>query len=826
MLRSRILAFSLVGIASIVVLPAQSARVAELQHRQQSVAVGSLEWLCLGAERVEAWFDVDCAKAYAEAAALHEVAVKGDVPGAAVALAALAEFACCRLQGPAAAEVWRSRGGELPAITPAALRVCYHFARARCLCHAGLHAQELRHAIPGQAAADEIADPVLQLRAACLTLHVTPGRNLDVLRKLLAAGLAGPRSTEVATFRPWLLIEEYLNNEQVDASGAALRFLDEAQTLAEVDGNQRALATILCLRGNRLARQQDIGPALELLEQGCALYARIGDLREWASTLDMRAWLEVHRENFARANELLVEAEALVKDRGIGGIDEALIQSRLALAVRSREGDRAADLARELEARRTAAKDVDFEYRRVTAELRLAEEQREAAEVQLRMAEQRTAERSRATWTWAGIGVGTALALLAAMAWRSRRRLLLANARLAEEIARVEASQAAQSQLEQRMRQLEHTQSLGTMAAGVAHDFNNLLTGILGNAELLALTSRQGDIGQLAQRIVAAGKQAARMCQQLQACSGSAPLHPEALDLVAVVRDMVPVLRASITGADLQFVASDGPVGARIDRAQFEQVLLNLVVNAKDANASSVVVRVAVPTNQESPTVAEGRFVSVEVVDDGEGMDPGVVRRIFDPFFTTRFPGRGLGLAVASGIVQRHGGSLAVKSEPGRGATFTLLLPAAEAPVLAEPVVVLPSLPPASRAALLSIVDDEDSVRRVLGSMLRTLGHEAAVFASGEAALHALAEHPNDRPVVLFVDLTMPGMDGAEVVRRARELRPDVRIVLMSGHAGSHVDRVSREVAPDQVLRKPFTLDVLRTLLASVLEPHREQPAP
>ena len=197
------------------------------------------------------------------------------------------------------------------------------------------------------------------------------------------------------------------------------------------------------------------------------------------------------------------------------------------------------------------------------------------------------------------------------------------------------------------MHQLERTQSLGVIAAGVAHDFNNLLTGILGNAELIAMLGRDDSAGELARRIVAAGKQAARMCHQMQQCALDEPLHAEAMDLLRLFHDMLPVLRASV-GADVDIVVATvaDRLGAVVDRSQLEQVLLNLVVNARDAKATRVVLRTAAAPVVESDPERR-RMVTIEVIDNGEGMDPDVARRIFDPFFTTRFPGRGLGLAVA-----------------------------------------------------------------------------------------------------------------------------------------------------------------------------------
>ena len=160
-------------------------------------------------------------------------------------------------------------------------------------------------------------------------------------------------------------------------------------------------------------------------------------------------------------------------------------------------------------------------------------------------------------------------------------------------------------------------------------------------------------------------------------------------------------------------------------------------------------------------------------------------------------------------------------SERGRGTTFTILLPAAAPAAAKESSVVLPSAPasPQRFDVEVLVVDDDDGVRRVLVGMLQSLGVRPQQFDEGTAALTALATMPAERPIVMFVDLTMPGMEGHEVMRRARVVRPDLRIVLMSGHANSHVDQVARDLDPDAVLAKPFSLDHLRSLLAALAAP-------
>ncbi len=207
--------------------------------------------------------------------------------------------------------------------------------------------------------------------------------------------------------------------------------------------------------------------------------------------------------------------------------------------------------------------------------------------------------------------------------------------------------------------------------------------------------------------------------------------------------------------------------------------------------------------------IEAGACAIVEVADDGEGMSPNLAERIFDPFFTTRFPGRGLGLAVVDGVIRRHRGGVRVESHPGRGSIFRVALPkAASSSASPPPASPEPAPPPSPRRAKepVMIVDDESGVRRLLVSMLGTLGYRAEAYESGAAALAALDRLPESTRPVVLLDLTMPEMDGPEVLARLRTDHPRVPVVVMSGHTGAYLDRVAADLAPDAVLAKPFTL--------------------
>ncbi|MCU0862426.1 MAG: ATP-binding protein [Planctomycetes bacterium] len=799
---------------------AQQVLVDRLSPRFAAAPVGSETWFGLGIELVEAKLLCDVAAAMAAAEQLWKVAEASPLPGARPAIGALAELVCARLEGETAAAIWRQRAGDLVGPVSQRLLACFHLSRARCLCLQGDHAEELMHSVPGQAAADQLGDALLRLRAAQMNLHLTPRRGLPFFRSVYDSALAGPDGEAAASFLPWLLLNEYVDLFEEGRLEEALQRLDQAERVARHDGNRRALVLAHQYRADYHKNEHEIELAIEWYAKATTILELLGDRTMHVANLDMRAYLMLKVGEIDAALPILAAAEAMVAGRGMLRLEREILHTRLDVAIRQRDGDRAAQISGELDA--MAAADAATEKRlvQVRAELRKAESDRAAAEERLLEASQQALERARSQRAWAGAGITLALAVVALVTWRSRRKLLVANAALADQMRQVEVARAQQAQLEERMRAIERTESLGTMAAGVAHDFNNLLTGILGNAELLAAGKHEGDAKAMGERIAMAGQQAARLCRQLQIYAGGAPLQQVPLDLVAVLRALLPVLQSSAHGAiDVQLIHARESIGVLGDRAQLEQVLLNLVMNAHDAKARTV--RIAVAGVGEG---AEAR-TRIEVTDDGEGMPPEVAQRVFDPFFTTRFPGRGLGLAVVYGVARRHGGSVEVTSAPGRGTTFTLLLPAVAPPEpVAEPIVVLPAPSKPGVTASVLLVDDDATVRQMLQRMLRELGRPSTAFADGPALLAALAELPSGGSILLFVDLAMPEMDGSEVVRLARECRPEVRIVLMSGHDQAYVDQMAGVLGPDYVLAKPFRFDALRAAIDAALHVDRPQP--
>jgi PAS domain S-box-containing protein len=383
--------------------------------------------------------------------------------------------------------------------------------------------------------------------------------------------------------------------------------------------------------------------------------------------------------------------------------------------------------------------------------------------------------------------------------------------------------------LESRMQQTQKLESLGVLAGGIAHDFNNILMAVLGHADLV-----QAELpGNSAARehiveIERASRRAADLCRQMLAYSGKGRFIVKALDLSEVIREMLPMLEVSISKKSilrLNLSAELPPVEA--DVAQLRQVVMNLVINASEAIGESNGVihlctgEVACETGQlagvwTDEKLAPGTYVYLDVTDTGCGMDEATRTRIFEPFFSTKFTGRGLGLAAVIGIVRGHHGAIKVYSEPGRGSTFRVLLPASAQPV--EHLGDTGSSPSEWRGSgCVLLVDDEEHVRKVAAAMLERLGFTVVTVSDGREAVAQLAAAP-ERFACVIMDFTMPGMDGEETFGELRRLRPDIKVLLTSGY--NEQEAVQRFVGKGLAgfIQKPYILSTLANRLRAALE--------
>ncbi len=376
-------------------------------------------------------------------------------------------------------------------------------------------------------------------------------------------------------------------------------------------------------------------------------------------------------------------------------------------------------------------------------------------------------------------------------------------------------------QNEARLTQARKMESVGRLAGGIAHDFNNLLTAIIGYSDLV-LQELDADHGsrQDIEEILRAAERAGGLTRQLLAFSRRQVLQPERVDLNAIVADIDRMLRR-LMGEDIELVSRlHGELEAIIaDPGQIEQVIVNLVVNARDAMPRGGRIEIetsnvdcAAPLRVESGMLAPGRYVALRVSDTGTGMDEETRSQIFEPFFTTKEAsgGTGLGLASAYGIISQSRGQIDVESRFGEGSAFTIYLPVARE-------VVADTLPadsaPASRGReTILLVEDSGPVRRLVERMLSRKGYTVLVAESATAALRHCSRH--DGPIdLLLTDVVLPRISGPEIARQARELRPELRVLYMSGFTDETLTQHGLSSLEPDLLAKPFSSS---TVLARV----------
>jgi signal transduction histidine kinase len=386
------------------------------------------------------------------------------------------------------------------------------------------------------------------------------------------------------------------------------------------------------------------------------------------------------------------------------------------------------------------------------------------------------------------------------------------------DLRRARRLEQERKELEQRVEHSQRLESLGVLAGGIAHDFNNLLVGVLGNADILLERVKDPVERQVALAIRAAGERAAALTAQMLAYAGRRDLgHREPVDLGDLWRELTELLDAALSKkAQLEVSVQAGSVVLG-DRATLTQVLLNLLTNASDAledkqgsiRVSTRRIREPDPRFQRAlgVPVGPGDWVLTEVTDTGVGMDPETQGRIFEPFFSTKKTGHGLGLAACLGIVSAHGGAILVESERGLGSCFSVLLPAAE-PAPATAAKASPSEPRGPCRVL--VVDDEAAIRMFLHRALEQRGYAVEEAGDGGAALAALARNSVD---VVVLDMTMPDLDGAEVVRRVRDTGSRIPIVLSSGYIDSTQERALDRGSYQGFLGKPYRIaDVVEAI--------------
>ncbi|MDZ7373483.1 MAG: PAS domain S-box protein [candidate division KSB1 bacterium] len=383
---------------------------------------------------------------------------------------------------------------------------------------------------------------------------------------------------------------------------------------------------------------------------------------------------------------------------------------------------------------------------------------------------------------------------------------------------------SAIKKLQEQLMLAQRLETVGVLAGGVAHDFNNLLTVILGSTQLiLAELPPESPIRRDLLEIQKAAERGASLTRQLLAFARKQIMRPRVMNLNDIVLGLEPMLRRLI-GEDIQLeLRLDPQLGpVRVDPTQIEQVIMNLAVNARDAmpNGGSLAIETQEVYLDEGyaqthPPVKPGRYIALVVSDTGVGMDPEVQKHIFEPFFTTKEVGKGtgLGLSMVYGIVKQSGGYIWVYSEPGQGSTFKIYLPLAETEEAPErrPTEALPVCRDQKSVLL---IEDDEKVRQLTRRAIARLGFRVLCAASGQEALELLRNRAEKIDLVVS-DVIMPGLHGPELAEEIRKLRPEVKIIFMSGYPASTLQRQAKWNG-QILLQKPFDLDELSRVLLSL----------
>jgi two-component system cell cycle sensor histidine kinase/response regulator CckA len=396
------------------------------------------------------------------------------------------------------------------------------------------------------------------------------------------------------------------------------------------------------------------------------------------------------------------------------------------------------------------------------------------------------------------------------------------------DITAAKRAQAEREQMQSKLLQTQKLESLGVLAGGIAHDFNNLLTGILGNAGLALLRlEASSPARECIQRVIGASERAAELTRQMLAYAGKASFEIRPISLSEHILETTHHLTATISkkvSFDLRL--GDGLPAVEVDPAQIQQLAMNLIINAAEScgDGPGTVMVSTRQTNVEKgqheqwftgETLSPGCYVCLEVQDSGCGMDEETVAKIFDPFFSTKFTGRGLGLSTVLGIVRAHRGSLQVKSSPGQGSTFKVLLPASQRSVGDQ--LDDQRLGSLSGRGLILVVDDELFVLEVARRILEGYGYDVVTAENGRQGLEIFRQKSKDIDLVLL-DKTMPDLDGEETYRAMKALEPGLVAILTSGYQETEVTShfLSHELAG--FVQKPYLPETLAFKVKQALE--------
>ncbi len=408
------------------------------------------------------------------------------------------------------------------------------------------------------------------------------------------------------------------------------------------------------------------------------------------------------------------------------------------------------------------------------------------------------------------------------------RRVEQRTGELRDALERLREEVAARERAEEALRQAQKMEAVGRLTGGIAHDFNNLLTPVIGGLELLAANLEEPRLKRIATAALESSRRGAKLTTQLLTFSRIQRIRMGPVSVNQVLDNLRQILKHTIgTGIAIRTEVAAAPLHALCDENQLENAILNLAINARDAmpDGGTLTLSTAVVDEPGSPDLEAGEYVCITVADTGMGMSPEVVARAAEPFFSTKPVGKGTGLGLAQvyGIARQAGGTLRFESREGEGTIVRLLLPNVEPQAAAQGdggmEATATNAAPRRKARIL-VVDDDPDVRLFLTTLLDELGHAVESVEDGEAALAAVEAA---RPDLMLIDFAMPNMNGAQLAQAIRARHPDLPLVFVTGYAESEqMEGAAGPAVP--VLRKPFGLDSLSSLVAEALE--AASPAP
>lgn len=389
-------------------------------------------------------------------------------------------------------------------------------------------------------------------------------------------------------------------------------------------------------------------------------------------------------------------------------------------------------------------------------------------------------------------------------------------------------TEIAKKHIEEQYRQSQKMEAVGTLAGGIAHDLNNMLTPIMGYAEICLLkTEKSHPMHEPLTIINASAGKAADLIRQILAFSRKQTLQPQIVELNDLIKKFSKILRRLIPeNIELSFKFGDAPMHLSADMSQVEQILINLVVNARDSisNHGHITIRTALKSLHDECLNIEGGaitgdFAMLEVSDNGSGIPRELRNRIFDPFFTTKEVGKGtgMGLSTVHGIVSQHHGHIRLLSEEGKGTTFEILFPHIQVPITAQEALNATQEETVGGTETILLVEDDAMIRILIASSLKALGYSVIEAGNGTEALEKFSGK-NSMVDLLLTDVVMPGMGGKILVRRCRQLRPDLAVIYMSGYPfdQSMESLVDKDAAT--FLGKPFAPQLLAKTIRKTLD--------